>query len=122
MSARVLVVDDDPDVCETMQLVLEDAGCEVLVATDGRTTLDLLRNGAAPCLVLLDLMMPGMNGWQFLEAARREGLLDGIPVVVVSGGRFRKQEVLALGVAGYLEKPLDFDRLIGTVREYCKGV
>jgi CheY-like chemotaxis protein len=120
MSARVIVVDDDPDVCEAMQFVLEDTGCEVLVANDGRTALDLLRNRA--CLVLLDLMMPGMNGWQFLEAARREGLLDGTPVVVVSGGRFPKQEVLALGVAGYLEKPLDLDRLIGTIREYCKGV
>ena len=119
MTARVLLVDDDADVLEAMQLVLEDSGYEVLVAAEGSKALDLLRKGAAPSVILLDLMMPGMNGRQFIAEARREALLDEIPVVVVSGGAFRKEDVLALGVADYLTKPVDLQRLASTLCKYC---
>ncbi len=119
MTARVLIVDDDADVLEAMQLVLEDLGYEVLVAPEGSKALDLLRKGAAPSVILLDLMMPGMNGRQFIAEARREALLDEIPVVVVSGGAFRKEDVLALGVADCLTKPVDLQRLASTLCKYC---
>lgn len=120
MIPRVLVVDDDPDVLEATQLVLEDAGCEVLLATDGSAALDLLRSLAAPSLILLDLMMPGMSGWQFMAEAQNEALLGDIPVVIVSGGAFRKEDLSALGATAYLTKPLDIERLIAAVRKYAK--
>jgi CheY-like chemotaxis protein len=120
MNTRVvLVVDDDPDALESMQLLLESTGYEVLVAADGREALDLLRNHAAPCLILLDLMMPRMNGWQFIAEAKHEALLGAIPVIVLSGGAFRKEEVLALDVAGYLTKPLEIETLFSILRKYC---
>lgn len=121
MITRVLVVDDDPDVLETMQLVLEGAGCEVLVTANGSAALDLLRSHADPSLILLDLMMPGMNGWQFMAEAQHEGLLGEIPVVIVSGGAFRKEDLSALGAAAYLAKPLDIERLIAAIRKHANS-
>jgi CheY-like chemotaxis protein len=119
MSTRILVVDDEPDILEAMQLVLEGAGYEVLVAADGGKALDFLRNHADPCLILLDLMMPRMNGWQFLAAAQQEALLVATPVIVLSGGAFPREEVLALGVAEYLNKPLKIETLLSIIRKYC---
>jgi CheY-like chemotaxis protein len=122
VSACILVVDDDADVLETMQMLLEGSGCEVLSATDGRKALELLRSGARPSVILLDLMMPVMNGWDFIAEANRERLLDEIPIVVLSGGRFREKDVVGLGVAGCLSKPVGLDRLMSTVRKYCPGL
>jgi CheY-like chemotaxis protein len=119
VSACILVVDDDADVLDAMQMLLEGSECEVLSATDGRKALELLRSGVRPSLILLDLMMPGMNGWQFIAEGNRERLLDEIPIVVLSGGRFREEDVLSLGVAGCLAKPVGVDRLMSTLRKYC---
>jgi len=119
MSSRILVVDDDPDVLEAMQFLLEGAGYEALVAADGSEALDRLRNHADPCLILLDLMMPRMNGWQFIGEARREALLGGIPVIAVSA--FRKEEVAAIDAAGYLTKPVELETLLSVIRRYCSA-
>jgi CheY-like chemotaxis protein len=116
MSRPILVVDDDLDILEAMRFLLEGAGFVVLTATDGEIALHLLRHGAAPCLILLDLMMPIMNGWRFLTEVRHDPLLAAIPIVVLSGCVFRGEEVMSLGVAGYLKKPVDVATLISMVR------
>ena len=79
----VLVVDDDAMIRETMQLLIEDAGYEVVTAADGMEGIDAMR-AHRPCLVVLDLMMPLMTGWQVLAAMKADVRLAEIPVCVVS--------------------------------------
>lgn len=116
---EVLVIDDDPDILESMTFVLESAGYRVSTATNGAEALDHLRGNVAPCLILLDLMMPVMNGWQFRAEQSRDSKLAGIPVVVVTGAGHALQKAASLGVAGCLEKPVDLDELISVARRYC---
>src|SRR5204863_872330 len=84
MTGPVLVVGDDDDLRETVQVVLEESGLRVTVAANGRAALEQLRAGARPSLILLDLMMPEMNGWQFLEHARKDATLGSIPIVIMT--------------------------------------
>src|SRR3954470_12387725 len=85
MKKRVLVVDDDPDIRESVRLVLEDEGYEVEEAADGAAALALLRAATTrPDVILLDLMMPVMNGWQFRAAQLADDDLADIPVIVLS--------------------------------------
>ena len=82
--ADVLVVDDEPDIRDTMRAVLEAEGYSVATACNGREALDTLRSGAPPKLVLLDLTMPVMNGYELLEHMKNDRNLSRIPVTVVS--------------------------------------
>ena len=109
---RVLVVDDEEDIRSLMASVLDLQGYQVDQAADGASALGLLRDGNQPSLILLDLMMPGMNGWQVLHADPR---LRGIPVVLVSGAGDLAARAAALGVAGYLRKPFDLRALVTAV-------
>ena len=84
MTANILVVDDDADLRQTLQLLLDDSGYRVTAAASGQAALDQLLAGARPDLILLDLMMPEMNGWQFLERARADASLAAIPVVIMT--------------------------------------
>jgi two-component system response regulator MprA len=117
MSGCILVVDDNLDILESMSRLLKSAGYDVVTATDGQVALDRLRGGTTPSVILLDLMMPGMNGWQFLEELHRDPSLTAIPVVIVSGGSYRETEIKSLGVAGYLKKPFDVTKLLATVEQ-----
>ena len=109
--ARVLIIDDDPDIREAVTEVLSLEGHEVYSAAEGEQGLVRCRQ-ARPDLVLLDLMMPGMNGWDFLKSLRRDEELGRTPVVVVSAlGR-----VPELPVSGYLPKPFGLDAMIALVR------
>ena len=113
MGARVLVVDDDADIRQTVGMVLEEEGYEVQVAADGAAALALLRAGPPPALILLDLMMPVMNGWQFREAQTADETLAAIPVVVISADN-RLREACPFG-DNYLRKPVDIDALLSIV-------
>jgi CheY-like chemotaxis protein len=118
MSKCILVVDDDLDILEWTGMILKSAGYGVHTATDGKSALERLRNGTSPSLILLDLMMPGMNGWQFLDQLHRDPSLTAIPVVIVSGGSYREREIQSLGAAGYLKKPFDAAMLLATVEQH----
>ena len=118
MSGCILVVDDNLDILESMSRLLKSAGYDVVTATDGQVALDRLRGGTTPSLILLDLMMPGMNGWQFLEELHRDPSLTAIPVVIVSGGSHPAKEIESLGVAGYLKKPFDVSKLFAMVEQF----
>ena len=121
MSGCILVVDDDLDILESMSRLLKSAGYDVVTATDGQLALDRLRGGTTPSVILLDLMMPGMNGWQFLDELHRDPSLTAIPVVIVSGGSYREREIKSLGVAGYLKKPFDASTLLAMVEQFRSG-
>jgi CheY-like chemotaxis protein len=120
----ILIVDDDLDILEAMEMVLTGAGYHVLVAHDGEEALRVLRaQPSQPGLVLLDLMMPGMNGWDFRGQQARDPELSQVPVVVMSGAGRLDDAASVLGVRDCLEKPVDMETLLSIVRRYCdKGM
>lgn len=111
-----MVVEDDADIRECVQMILEDEGYEVVTACNGAEAEEELAHMKEPCVVLLDLMMPVMSGWEFLEHLRQEGKLDdGLHVIVVSAvlGDVPK------GPVKCMRKPVRADQLIETIRQYC---
>lgn len=116
----VMAVDDDPDILLAFKDVLEMEGYGVVLARGGREALDLLRRGARPAVILLDLMMPDINGWEFRERQVADASLASLPVVVISGQGVSARDVAELGVDGYLKKPVDLEQLLGTVERYVR--
>lgn len=113
MSGTVLIVEDDADTREMLGCFLELEGYEVECAANGKLALEQLEAGSRARVILLDLMMPVMDGWQFrLEQARREKIAD-IPVIVLSAaGRDR---IARIDANAYLSKPVDLDELLEAV-------
>jgi CheY-like chemotaxis protein len=114
----VMIVDDDTDICATVQIVLEVYGYRVITASDGAEALHKLETEEAPCLIILDLMMPGMNGQQFREAQLQNPALADIPVVVLSGDYKVNERAAAMGVEG-LGKPIEVSQLLAKVEQFC---
>ena len=111
-----MVVEDDADIRECVQMILEDEGYEVVTACNGAEAEEELSHMQEPCVVLLDLMMPVMSGWEFLDHLKRRGKLDdGMHVVVVSAAL----NDLPKAPVTCMRKPLRADQLIATVRRYC---
>ncbi|HEY3352798.1 MAG TPA: response regulator [Polyangia bacterium] len=117
--ALVLVVDDEDDIREVLRLALEAEGYRVETAAHGREALARLAAGARPCLILLDLMMPVMDGFEFLAARARDPVAAAIPVLVVSA--FADRAAAVTGVAGILKKPVDLDVLLAQVARHCRA-
>ncbi len=116
----VLVVEDDRELREAVGSILQEEGCSVRSASNGAEALTLLRGQERPCIILLDLMMPVMNGWQFLEQRKSDVALEEIPVVVMSA--YLDMPGFAaphLPVEATLKKPLDLDRLLDLVNSHC---
>jgi two-component system, chemotaxis family, chemotaxis protein CheY len=108
----VLIVEDDHDVRDSLSDVLQDAGFEVALAADGLEALALLRGGLRPGVILLDLMMPRMNGFEFRAAQRAEPALAKIPVLVLTADRRARAREAELAAEAYLAKPADVNELI----------
>ena len=120
MSHRVLVVDDDPDIRETVIEVLEEAGHRAQGAHNGVVALEHLRaDPELPCLILLDLMMPEMDGATFRQEQLKDPTLSPIPVIVISAFRDTEETARQLEAAGHLTKPVSLDALISLVDTYC---
>ena len=111
--ASILVVDDDADFLHTVCEVLEEEGYRVERASNGRAALDRLLAGPLPDLVLTDLVMPALDGWQLVTALKEHPELAGIPVVVMSGGH--RALTSAPVSAGYVDKPINPARLLETL-------
>lgn len=101
--------------------LLERAGFRVATAANGREALDSLRGGPSPSVVLLDLMMPVMNGWEFREQQTRDAELAGIPVVILSADSRAEMKAKTLGVEGWLRKPIDPQRLLELLERYASS-
>jgi two-component system response regulator VicR len=113
MAHKVVVVEDEPQVVELLRLILRHAEIEVFTALDGKTGLELIRQ-IKPDLVLLDIMMPNMNGWDVYDAMRTDAELKFIPVIVESvlPERFdRKMTFTESPIDFYFTKPFDTTRL-----------
>jgi two-component system, chemotaxis family, chemotaxis protein CheY len=112
---EVLVVDDDEDIRLALSDVLQDEGYRVTCASNGAEALAYLRSGHIPSVMLLDLMMPVMDGWELRRQQMRDEVLAAVPVIVVTASGLCKPTLRDLEVADCLEKPLDLDVLLGAV-------
>jgi CheY-like chemotaxis protein len=102
----ILVVDDDGAIRTSLGAMLEDEGYETALASDGRAALGLLRGGLRPTAILLDLMMPVMDGWDFRADQLRDPTLSDIPVIVLSAAGFSQQTIRdQLAGADFVRKP-----------------
>jgi CheY-like chemotaxis protein len=119
-SGRVLIVDDDQDLAEVVRDVLRGVGFDSSVVHNGHEALELLRYDRRFGLVLLDLMMPVMNGWQFRTRQLADPTLSDIPVVTFSGGVNCDEVADVLGAAGCLHKPVSRQDLLALVRRVCR--
>jgi CheY-like chemotaxis protein len=108
---QLLLVEDDPDLSHMLATWCELEGYRVVRAAHGRQALDLLQDGARPDVILLDLMMPVMDGWGFRAAQRREPALASIPVIVLSAIADRVQMADIAPVAAF-QKPIQLDQLL----------
>jgi len=123
MAHRVLVVEDEPENRLFIGLMLRTEGFDVLEAEDGPSALALLEREPLPELILLDVMMPGLNGWQVFERLRKEERWASIPVVMLTAlaQRADVERAVQLGVDGYLTKPFEPADLIHTIEETLGG-
>ena len=119
--ARILVVDDEPDILLLHRLNLEAAGHEVVLAADGMKALERIDVDRPDCVVL-DVMMPVLDGWGVLEAL--QGRLDAPPVLVVSAKSSDAdvEHAMSIGARGYLAKPFNTQMLLDQVRTLVSGV
>src|SRR5688572_204502 len=117
MTRAVLIVDDNEDIREAMALVLRDAGYQVDAAPGGNEAFALLQRGFRPDVILLDLMMPGMSGWELHRELAEDGALRTIPVIVVSA--VAADSAAALKPMAHLQKPFTIDDLLGAVERVC---
>jgi CheY-like chemotaxis protein len=118
----ILVVDDDPDVRDAVANVLCDEGYQVTSAGNGREALEHLHGPTRPSLILLDMVMPDMDGWRFRMELKKEPALADIPVVILSAHGNVRDAALALGASDYLRKPLRIESLLEIAERYCRPV
>ena len=111
----VLVVEDDPDSREVFSELLRGQGYQVVSVPSGRAAIAYLRDQERPSVILLDMLMPEMDGWQFRRAQQGDPRISGIPVVVVSALKAVENSAKRFGAAAFLGKPVSPDDLIGTI-------
>ena len=116
--AHILVVEDDRDIRDSVVEILEDEGYAVSDAGGGQEALDRLASGPArPDLILLDLMMPGMNGFQFREEQLKSEEYGQIPVVIITADSTAQERVGPLQAAAFLRKPIKIQPLLNTIKQ-----
>jgi DNA-binding response OmpR family regulator len=112
----VLVVEDDPDLLALVEMLLADAGHRVRTAPEGRAALARIEE-ELPGLILLDMRMPGMNGWDFARELRaRHG--SPCPIVVVTAAEDARRSAEAIGADGFIAKPFDIDEVLAVVERF----
>jgi CheY-like chemotaxis protein len=114
----ILVVEDEVEIQLALKEALEWEGYRVITASNGNEALDTISRVLPPCVILLDLMMPVMDGWEFSETLRADEELSTIPIVVVSAYTDRAVEIGAQEAIG---KPVNLSTLFSLVKKYCGG-
>ncbi len=115
----ILIVEDEEDIRENLKMLLELEGYKVFTAVNGDDGLKVLRTMERPCLILLDLLMPVMNGMEFLKEKRHEDTIAQIPVCIVSGVAEKPDMA---GVSVFVKKPIDLEILLKVVKIYCHPI
>jgi CheY-like chemotaxis protein len=118
---NILIAEDNQDILESIQEVLENEGYQVFCAKNGKEALDRLKTLSSPTLVLLDLMMPGMSGWEFLDVQKTESALSDHKVVTISAVPATEslQDPTPLKTAGTLQKPIHLGALFEMIERFC---
>ena len=117
-SHLIMIVEDERNIQEVLRLSLEMENYEVITADNGKMALDLLSSIAIlPSAILLDLMMPIMNGWEFADAVSKNSRLSKIPIILVTAYGDRAQSIPSMAL---IEKPVDLNVLIETVNKCCR--
>ncbi len=115
----ILVVDDDPASVEALCELLENAGHDVIRAENGRQALERLREGQNFCVILLDVMMPVMNGYEFREEQLKDPSLASIPVFLVTADWRARMRAEELRTERFFQKPVSPGEILTAVGEYC---
>lgn len=117
---RILVVEDDADIRETIAEVLQDDAYQPVVAADGAAALAQLRKAEPkPCVILLDVMMPILDGKGFRAFQQQDPELREIPVVVLSAHADAAAAAAEMKAEGFIRKPVDLGQLLETVEQFC---
>jgi CheY-like chemotaxis protein len=111
----ILVIEDDMSIRQSMQEALESEGYDVLTAENGKVGLEVLKQNPATNLILLDMMMPIMNGREFLTHVKSDVQLSSVPVIVISAIADDKNTI---GAEAFMRKPTDLDKLFKLVAKY----
>jgi CheY-like chemotaxis protein len=117
--ATILLAEDNSDTRDAIAQVLKVEGYDVVTAVHGQQALEQLRAGLRPGLILLDLMMPVMDGWEFRKAQLREPALAAIPVVLISAHDEVARAGDTLRAAGVVRKPVDIEEMLRTIEALC---
>lgn len=112
----ILVVDDEPGIRDAIGTVLEDEGYRVATAGNGRAALQAMHDGLRPCLAILDLMMPLMNGVELRRAMERDPELADVPVVIVSA---YDRGAAELSVDAVIQKPFSLEQILDVAERFC---
>ena len=115
----ILLVEDDRELHAAMTAILEAEGYRVIGAFDGVEAIERLRDGARPCVVVLDLMLPRKDGLQFRTEQLADPALAAIPVIAYSGDARLAEAATAFGVHHWFRKPIDFGAMLEAVARYC---
>jgi DNA-binding response OmpR family regulator len=120
--ARVLIVDDEPNILLSLEFLMQQAGLEVTTAADGEQALDLIHE-QTPDLILLDISLPGMSGFDLLEQLRQSPDTRTLPVVMLTahGREVEKEKGMALGANDYITKPFSTRALMARVQALLAG-
>jgi CheY-like chemotaxis protein len=116
----VLIVEDDADLREMMAQLLTLEGYQTETVANGREALKYLHEAPRPDVILLDLMMPIMDGWEFRKRQQSDPTLADVPVIVLTALDQAQARAGDLNGVDFLKKPLDFDRLLELVRRHCR--
>ena len=118
----ILIVDDDPSVRRLVELRLSSRGFPTKSAGNAKEAMQILHSGIRPCLLLLDIMMPGKTGWEFADMLLKEPLLSTIPIKFMSANPLAIEKYIASGGSriSLLPKPLDSSRLLSAAEAHCK--
>jgi CheY-like chemotaxis protein len=114
----VLVVDDDADMIEVIELVLQDAGYKTRSALNGQQALEAVESGGMPSLIVLDMLMPVMNGWQFADVFHARYGRD-VPIVVATAAEHVRSRSDGIGAVGVLPKPFEVSDLLRVVAHHA---
>ena len=113
----MLVIDDDVEIRQALTDILEDEDYTVRAAANGKEALDMVAHGPVPDVILLDVMMPVMDGWHFLSARLNHPWLVEVPIIIISAGNEAETEARKVGACQVLKKPLHLDDLIRRIED-----
>lgn len=115
MGYTILVVEDEQDIREVLKEILEFEDHRVFTSSNGKEALETLKKIPKPDIILLDLMMPIMNGWEFLEVKHQTAALSKIPVIVLSAATGKAAPP---HISAYMKKPIQLDSLLSLIKEH----